>query len=172
MKPLVTIRAITDEERQTLGSALRSRDAFTVRRAQVVLWRDEGQSIDAIAKTLRVTGQNVRLAIHAFNKEGEAALLRKSHRPKSVRPFFDAHKGQWLLETIKKSPRVFGRETSLWTTRLLAQVAFEQGVTHLAADAETVRRALVRLGVNWKRAKKRLSSPDPAYERKKSEASD
>ena len=172
MKPPVKVRAITDEERQTLEQALRSRDAFTVRRAQIVLWRDEGQSSEAIAKTLRVTGQSVRLAIHAFNKQGTGALCRKSHRPKSVRPVFEADKGQWLLETIKKSPRVFGRETSLWTTSLLARVAFEQGVTHLAVDAETVRRALVRLGVNWKRAKKRLSSPDMAYERKKSEASD
>jgi len=35
---------------------------------------------------------------------------------------------------------------------------------------ETIRRALSRLGVGWKRAKRWLTSPDPAYIRKKAAA--
>jgi hypothetical protein len=33
--------------------------------------------------------------------------------------------------------------------------------------APTIRDAIVRLGANWKRAKHWISSPDPAYVRKK-----
>jgi hypothetical protein len=34
-------------------------------------------------------------------------------------------------------------------------------------SGESIRRALKRLGVGWKRAKDWITSPDPAYARKK-----
>jgi hypothetical protein len=37
-------------------------------------------------------------------------------------------------------------------------------------SAETIRQALLRLGVGWRRAKHWLTSPDPAYARKKTDA--
>ena len=33
-------------------------------------------------------------------------------------------------------------------------------------SAETIRQALLRLGVGWRRAKRWLTSPDPAYAQK------
>ena len=35
---------------------------------------------------------------------------------------------------------------------------------------ETIRQAFLRLGVSWRRAKHWLTSPDPAYARKKAAA--
>jgi hypothetical protein len=46
-------------------------------------------------------------------------------------------------------------------------VSFEQGLTPERVSREAVRTALQRLGVRWKRAKQWISSPDPAYVRKK-----
>jgi hypothetical protein len=37
-------------------------------------------------------------------------------------------------------------------------------------SVETIRRALLRLGVGWKRAKRWLTSPDPAYAQKNAAA--
>ena len=37
-------------------------------------------------------------------------------------------------------------------------------------SSETIRQALLRLGVSWKRAKRWLTSPDPGYARKKGAA--
>ena len=61
----------------------------------------------------------------------------------------------------------FGKETSLWTLELAAEVSFEQGLTPKRVSREAVRTALQRLGVRWKRAKQWITSPDPAYARKK-----
>src|SRR5215510_14319494 len=43
MKPPLYIRHITDEERAVLAAGLRSHDAFTVRRCQIVFASAEGQ---------------------------------------------------------------------------------------------------------------------------------
>jgi hypothetical protein len=46
-------------------------------------------------------------------------------------------------------------------------VSFEQGLTAYWVSDETVRTVLLRLGVRWQRAKDWITSPDPAYARKK-----
>jgi len=53
---------------------------------------------------------------------------------------------------------------------LAAEVAFEQGLTERQLSHESIRQALKRLGVGWKRAKTWITSPDPHYARKKSGA--
>jgi hypothetical protein len=50
---------------------------------------------------------------------------------------------------------------------LAADVSFDQGLTPHRVSGETIRATLQRLGVRWKRAKRWLTSPDPAYARKK-----
>jgi hypothetical protein len=42
-----------------------------------------------------------------------------------------------------------------------------EGITTRPVSDETIRQALLRLGVGWKRAKTWITSPDPAYLRKK-----
>ena len=69
-----------------------------------------------------------------------------------------------------QSPRAFGQPRSTWTLALLARVAHAQGLSATVLPPETIRQALVRLGVNRRRAKHRLTSPDPAYARKKTGA--
>jgi hypothetical protein len=71
---------------------------------------------------------------------------------------------------LHQSPRQWGKKSSLWSLALLAEVAFEEGLTPHQVSDETVRRALVRLKVNWKRAKHWITSPDPHYALKKSGA--
>jgi hypothetical protein len=69
---------------------------------------------------------------------------------------------------LHRSPREFGRETSLWTLSMAAEVAFEEGITQRRVSGETIRATLMRLlGVKWQRAKRWITSPDPLYERKK-----
>ena len=72
-----------------------------------------------------------------------------------------------LRDLPHRSPRDFGHQTSLWTLDLAAEEAFRQGVTAAPVTGETVRATLVRLGGRWLRAKAWITSPDPAYARKK-----
>src|SRR6185503_18498676 len=51
---------------------------------------------------------------------------------------------------------------------LLAQVVHEQGLSATVLSDETIRRALARLEVGWKRAKRWLTSPIPTTRVKKS----
>ena len=70
-------------------------------------------------------------------------------------------------ELLHHIPRKFGKDSSLWTLGLAAEVSFEEGLTEEQVSGETARATLKRLGVRWERAKRWITSPDPLYERKK-----
>src|SRR5919201_674032 len=130
-----------------------------------------GEAVPRIALLLGCDRQTVRNAIHAFERTGPAACLeRRSKRPPRIHAKLDAAGAERLRALLHRSPRTFGKETSVWTPDLAADVALEQGITAERVSDETVRTALRRLGVAWKRAKRRIASPDPAYGRKKRRA--
>lgn len=64
------------------------------------------------------------------------------------------------------SPARFGFETSLWTLDLAALLCVKQGWTDKQVSNETIRQTLKRAGINWKRAKHWITSPDPLYFKK------
>ena len=68
---------------------------------------------------------------------------------------------------MHQSPRTFGKPTNVWTLELAADVSFERGLTAERVSGETIRATLERLGIRWQRAKRWITSPDPAYARKK-----
>src|SRR3954449_12782350 len=84
MHPPIFVREPSDTERVRLEAALRASDAFTVRRAQIVLLSAEGHRPREIARGLRCATQTVRDGIRAFNAAGVAALEAGSSRPKSA----------------------------------------------------------------------------------------
>ena len=174
MKPPLFVRPLTDEERVALRVAvragLRSPDAFTLRRCQVLLASGEGSRPSQIAARFGCASQSVRNAIRAFEAEGLGCLREKSHRPRSVRPELDDAGRERLRALLHRSARDFGKPTSLWTLALAAEVAHAEGITARPVSDETIRQALIRLGVGWKRAKAWITSPDPAYLRKKGRA--
>ena len=158
---------MADTERAQVEAGLRSSDAFTLRRCQIVLASARGERAPAIARHLGCDDQTVREAIQAFNARGVAALRRGSHRPKLIRAAFDAAGAERLRALLHQSPRTFGKPTSIWTLELAAEVSFAEGLTAERVSDETIRQAIRRLGIGWKRAKRWITSPDPAYARKK-----
>jgi hypothetical protein len=99
-----------------------------------------------------------------------AALVRRVAPPPTPPAAFDAAGRERLREMLHRSPRLFGRPTGVWTLEPAAEVAFETGLTAARVSAETIRATLARLGVRWRRAKKWITGPDPAYARKKGRA--
>ena len=170
MKPPLFVRPLSPEEHQALREGLRSPSAFTLRRCQIFLASAEGLKPSQIRARLGCATQTVRDAIRAFAAEGLDCLREKSHRPRSARPTLDAGAAERLRALLHRSPRDFGKPTSLWTLDLAAEVAFAEGLTPRVMSGESVRRALRRLGVGWRRAKTWITSPDPAYARKKGRA--
>ena len=129
-----------------------------------------GQTTTTIARTLRCDDQTVRNAIHAFNTTGLVALTPGSSRPHTDPTIFDGARRQRLRALLHQSPRTFGKPTSVWTLELAAEVSFAAGITAERVCGETIRQAILRLGVRWKRAKQWITSPDPEYARKKARA--
>ncbi len=163
----IFVRELSDPERAQLQASLRSPSAFTLRRAQILLASAAGHRPREIACGLRCAPQTVRNAIHAFNANGLAALSAGSSRPKNAVPVLNGPKLEQLRALVHQSPRAFGLARSTWTLALLAQVAHEQGLSPTVLSIETIRQALRRLKVRWRRAKHWLTSSDPAYTRKK-----
>src|SRR5215208_4009518 len=114
MRPPIFVRPLTDAERAQVEAGLRSSDAFTLRRCQIVLASARGERAPAIARHLGCDDQTVREAIRAFNAPGAERLRALLHQ----------------------SPRTF-KPTSLWTLDLAAAVSFEQGLTRERVSDET-----------------------------------
>ena len=167
MRTPIFVRELTPDEHKRLKAGLRSSDAFTVRRCQIMLASARGEMAPAIAEFLGCSDQTVRDAIRAFNESGAEALKQGSRRPHTTHPAFDNEGAEALRGLLHRSPREYGKPSSLWTLELAAEVSFEQSLTAQRVSDETIRQTLLRLGVKWKRAKHWITSPDPEYERKK-----
>ena len=167
MKPPIFVRTLSKEEREALESGLRSKDAFVLRRCQILLASARGEHSPRIAENLGCGSQTVRNAIHDFDERGLLALRAGSSRPKEVHAAFDEGEAESLREMLHHRPSEFGKEGTFWTLAMAAEVSFEEGITERRVSGETIRATLSRLGVRWRRAKRWMESPDPEYERKK-----
>jgi transposase len=154
MKPLF-VRELSDPERHALRAGLRSSDGFRVCRCHILLASARGDTAPIIAQAVGCSPQAVRNVLRAFDT---AAKL------------FDAQRSERLKTLLHQSPRQFGKARSTWTLALAAEVCAEHGITAERVSLETVRDALKRLGVGWRRAKLWITSPDPQYALKKTGA--
>jgi transposase len=170
MKPPIFVRPLADAERQQLEAGLRSSKALVLRRCQILLASARGERAPQIAHHLGCDQQTVRNAIKAFNQSSLNSLHEGSSRPHTIHAAFPGQKAAQLRALLHQRPRTFGQPTNVWTLELAAEVSFQQGLTPQRVSGETIRATLARLGVRWQRAKKWITSPDPAYARKKGRA--
>src|SRR5918995_125857 len=90
MKPPIFVRELSENEREGLQAGVRSKDAFVMRRAQILLASARGLSPPKIAENLGCASQTVRNAIRTFNEKGLDALVEGSSTPKRVDAAFEA----------------------------------------------------------------------------------
>ncbi len=167
MRPPIVVRPLTDAERQAVTAGLRAKDAFVLRRGQILLASARGERAPRIAAQLGGDDQTVLDALHAFNAVGLACLQKKSSRAHRTRLAFAPEQAERLRALLHRSPRDFGKPDSLWTLAWAAEVSVAEGIVPTRVSGETIRQTLLRLGVNWERAKHWITSPDPGYARKK-----
>ena len=171
MRPPIFVRPLTERERERLEAGLRSKDLYVLRRCQILLASARGEWVPRIAELLCCTDQTVRNVLREFERNGLAAcLMRGSSRPHTIQAKVDQIAAEQIRALLHQSPRTFGKPTSVWTMELAAEVSFAEGITAERVSGETIRQAILRLGVRWKRAKQWITSPDPAYARKKARA--
>jgi transposase len=167
MKAPIFIRPLTTDEQSQIQAGLRSSSAFVLRRCQILLASARREHATAIGRTLGCDDQSVRNVIKGFNEHGLVVLEKRSCRPHRLRNRLSDEALPRLRELLHRSPREFGFDRGLWSLSLAAKVCFEQGLVAVPITGASVRRALKRLGVHWKRAKHWITSPDPMYRQKK-----
>src|SRR3954453_15862520 len=123
MHPPIFVREPSAAERARLDAGLRAADAFTVRRAQIVLLSADGRRPREIAQGLRCAVQTVRDGIRAFNARGAASLAAGSWRPRSAAPVLGTAERERLRAILHRPPRAFGHARSTWTLDPLARAA-------------------------------------------------
>ena len=173
-----------------MRAGLRSSDGFTVRRCHILLASARRDTSSVIAQAVGCSPQAVRNVLRAFQRRGLAVVALQSRRPHTAAKLFDAQRSERLKTLLHQSPRQFGKARSTWTLALAtlalaalalatlalatlalaAEVCAEHGITAERVSYETIRDALKRLGVGWRRAKTWITSPDPQYALKKTGA--
>jgi transposase len=168
MRLPIFVRPFSEDERHQIEVGLRSSEAFVLRRSQILLASARGERVKSIALALSCDEQTVRNAIHAFNQQGLEALHAGSSRPHQLRTaLVQEINAENFQAVLHRPPRDFGFETSLWTLELLVRQCIRLGWMSQPVSIETMRQTLHRLGINWKRAKHWITSPDPLYQEKK-----
>lgn len=127
---------LSDEEREELKASARTgkAPARIIRRAQILLWSDEGKEDKEIIALLDCAPMTVSSTRERWVKEKRLEDLPR----KGVNPLLDA-KQESLLIALACSDAPEGRNE--WTMQLLADKLVELKVVESISD-ETVRRAL------------------------------
>jgi transposase len=151
MRPPIFVRALTDEERTTLKTGLRSSDGVLVRRCQRVLASARGERAPQIAVLVGCDEKTVRQLLQRFNRQGLEALPRGSSRPHQPPPrAFPDERAEQLRALLHRRPRDFGHPSSLWTLDLAAEGSVAHGLTDHLVTGEAIRMirvTLLRLGI-------------------------
>jgi len=149
---------LSSRERQVLEDlTVRTDEAKSLRRAQALLWLDDGDSAQEVAERLLVTRQAVYKWVSHFQaRDGlpiAARVAEGQHtgRPRTIHGVIDP-----LIDDIMESdPRDLGYRATVWTAPLLTQYLLD---THgLAVSRPSVSLALDRLRIRWKRPRHSLS---------------
>jgi transposase len=134
-----------------------SRDSRQIIRAYALLWLDEGVTAEEIAEALGTSRQSIyNWATRFEQRQGLALELRLADGARSGRP--PTAKGiiEPLIEAaIDLDPRSLGYHATVWTAPLLAFHLRQK--YELRVSAHSVRRAIARLGLRWKRPRHRMA---------------
>ena len=174
--PRRVIPLVSDEgQRLRLQEVARSRTepASRVERAQIILAYLAEPSAYAVARTMGVTQQTVTRCLERAAELGVIEAL--DDRPRSGRdPTITPEARTWLVALACQKPKELGYPHELWTTRLLAAHARDQGPAaghpSLAKLAQgTVCKILADQAVKPHRVRYYLEKRDPEFEAKMAE---
>lgn len=132
-------------------------DARQTVRAYAVLWLDDGESVSEIAARLGVTRQTVYNWLSRFHSRSEFTFTdRLNDAPRAGRPCTAMGVIDSLIEeVIERDPRELAYRSTVWTAPLLVEYLRDEHQVMVSDDS--VRSAISRLGIRWKRPRHHLA---------------
>jgi transposase len=149
---------LTSKERSWLERLAASTDrARLLRRAQALLWLEAGDRPAEVAERLGVSRQTLYNWADRFRARSALSIAeRLDDGPRSGRPRTASGVIDPLLdEVIDEDPRAWGYGATVWTAPLLQQ--YLEDLHAIRVSPDSVRDALTRLRVRWKRPRHRLA---------------
>lgn len=145
-------------ERQALEQLIaHTHDARLLRRAYTLLWLDDGESVAEIAEHWHVSRQSVHNWVDRYAECPTGDLVvRLSDAARSGRPCTAHGVIDPLIDAvIDTDPHTFGYRSTSWTAALL--VRYLTDVHQLVVSCQSVRLAIARLRIRWKRPRHQLA---------------
>jgi transposase len=154
---------LTETERTNLQAVTAAeRRVRRWKRAQAVLLRADGLTVEAVARALGCSQASVYAWTVAWRQHGVAGLREGDHGGGPVK--LDGTAAALLARLLEQDPQTHGHRATGWTVALLRTELAHAGVV---VAEKTVRRGVHRLGYRWKRPRYILGRPDPAYAEKR-----
>ena len=132
-------------------------DARQTLRACALLWLDDGESVPEVAQRLGVTRQTVyNWASRVLARPDLEIALRLLDAPRCGRPCTATGVIDPLIDAIiERDPREFDYRSTVWTAPLLVEYLRDEH--NLVVSDDSVRLAIARLRVRWKRPRHQLA---------------
>lgn len=155
---LLFARRLTRNERDTIYGLIDDKEIGY--KALIIALSHEGHEVREIARRLNVHPVNVRKWIRKFNEEGVECLYSRPGRKTK----FDSSVEKKILRTAVTKPYKLKLPFSSWSLRKLEYYVGKK----LGVDISYVqiRKILVKHGLKFRKARRKLISEDPEYEAK------
>jgi transposase len=165
----IRVRAVSDEESETLGRMARSRTvgAGLVRRAQIVLHALEGLTAPEIGARMDLGGVTVRHWLKRFNARGLQGLEEdvRTGRP----PTYSAEQRSTVINTALTRPADLGLPFASWTLDRLVAYLAGQGI---AMRRSRISEIFIQEGLKWRHEETWVGARvDPEFARKRGRSS-
>lgn len=163
---------LSSEQRDRLTQISRSQTAAVreVQRARILLFYAQNPNMTAIQRALDVTRPTIYKCIDkALTMGVEAGLKDTYHRPKD--PIITEEAKAWVIHQACQKPKEQGYAAEVWSLKLLAMHARQQGVAAghdslKKASKATIHRILKAQPLQPHKVQYYLERRDPAFEQK------
>jgi transposase len=127
-----------------------------LKRAQALLWADDGEPITKVAERLRITRQSVHNWVHWIAQRDGPIAERLMDAPRNGRPRDKAELTDEVIPKLLPSdPTEHGYRARGWTNQLLRDYLYRH--CRVEVSRYTIQQAIKRAGYRWKRPRYVLS---------------
>ena len=159
------------QEQAALRAEMKTtRNAKWYCRLKVIDLSTQGYSVPELAEMFDSCAGTIRRYIHAYNEAGLTGLQADYGQGRPLRVTWS--KAQWL-DLLAQSPAdlpLLATADQNWTQAMLCR--YLEKYHQIEVTQTTISKTLRRVGIVWRRAKRRVHSPDPLYVVKRQRVAD